>query len=708
VGTKEKIVIVGGGPAGLAAALSLTDPQLHPDWQDHYEVEVLQLGWRVGGKGATGRQGTVVPDGAGGWRLEGDARIEEHGIHLFGNMYTNAMRLLDTCLQELDGPPIDSQLTSSNYAQLSDFWDHRWHLTPEALPYNDMQPWGPEDYPGPEQLVPEILRVIKALWDEVFGPGGLEDHHEHRLTELIERHRGQPHLPDADAHGHALLEIEQMTHILRAAWQQSHESGDSEAARIRSVWCQVELYGTILRGTIADQIFQRGIDVIDDLTFMDWLRRNGMHEEAVDSSPAQMAAQLCFQFPHGDTTGDPLFSAAGYLWFVLRQLLACGQATYWFDRGTGDTVVAPFYRTAVQRGVTFRFFRKVSHVRFDPATKMIEAIEADVQATTTDGTPYQPLVTVPDGTLAWPNRPIYGQLTQGEQLRDEHIDLESWWTPWQPVAVETLERGVDFDEVVLATPLPCLPIIAPELVADAGWAPAVEAMPGIETVAAQLWFNETTQDLGFPELPGTDRVVGGAAVNPLGLADFTDVLAAENWEPYGADAPKGLIYVCGPMAHRGPWPAFDQTATPAIEDARAKATVVQWLRTLASSSLVRSGTQPVCPAALDFDLLWCPPDSDAQGEERFDHQYWRMNIDPNERYVPSPPGTAALRPQAWESDAENLALASDWIFTGMNIGSFEGAIMSGYLAAHALTGLPALQDIPGYYFARPHEEPPPA
>ncbi|OWY61310.1 hypothetical protein B7486_64455, partial [cyanobacterium TDX16] len=289
-----------------------------------------------------GRKGTSVPDGAGGWRLEGDARIEEHGIHLFGNMYTNAMRLLDTCLQELDGPPIASQLTTSNYAQLSDFWDHRWHLTPEALPYNDLDPWGPEDYPGPEQLVPEILRVVQALFEEVFGPGGILEPRPHRLADLIERHRAEPGLPDADEHGHALLEVERMRDELRAAWEQAHASGDSRAARIRSVWCQVELYGTIMRGTITDQIFQRGIDVIDDLNFPDWLRRNGMHEEAVNSSPAQMAAQLCFQFPHGDTTGDPLFSASGYLWFVLRQLLACGQATYWFDRGTGDTVVAPF------------------------------------------------------------------------------------------------------------------------------------------------------------------------------------------------------------------------------------------------------------------------------------------------------------------------------------------------------------------------------
>ena len=86
---RRRICIVGGGPAGLAAALSLTDPTTHPNWQEEYDVVVLQLGWRAGGKGATGRRGTShwVSDGAGGgeWQLRGDARVEEHGIHLFGN-----------------------------------------------------------------------------------------------------------------------------------------------------------------------------------------------------------------------------------------------------------------------------------------------------------------------------------------------------------------------------------------------------------------------------------------------------------------------------------------------------------------------------------------------------------------------------------------------------------------------------------------------
>ena len=45
-------------------------------------------------------------------------------------------------------------------------------------------------------------------------------------------------------------------------------------------------------------------------------------------------------------------------------------------------------------------------------------------------------------------------------------------------------------------------------------------------------------------------------------------------------------------------------------------------------------------------------------------------------------------------------LASDWIYTGINIGSFEGAVMSGMSASNALTGVPTLDDIVGYNFGR--------
>ena len=73
---KPRIVIVGGGPAGLSAAFHLTSD---PNWRDKIaSITVYQLGWRLGGKGSTGRNVTR------------GARIEEHGIHGFCNFYFNS------------------------------------------------------------------------------------------------------------------------------------------------------------------------------------------------------------------------------------------------------------------------------------------------------------------------------------------------------------------------------------------------------------------------------------------------------------------------------------------------------------------------------------------------------------------------------------------------------------------------------------------
>ena len=41
-------------------------------------------------------------------------------------------------------------------------------------------------------------------------------------------------------------------------------------------------------------------------------------------------------------------------------------------------------------------------------------------------------------------------------------------------------------------------------------------------------------------------------------------------------------------------------------------------------------------------------------------------------------------------------LAGDWIYTGLNVGSVEGTVMSGRLASYAISGYPALKDIVGY------------
>src|SRR4029077_17432352 len=79
-----EVAIIGGGCASIAAAFELTRPR----HKGAYHVTIYQIGWRWGGKGASGR-------GPAG-------RIEEHGLHVWLGCYDNAFRLLRQCYEELN------------------------------------------------------------------------------------------------------------------------------------------------------------------------------------------------------------------------------------------------------------------------------------------------------------------------------------------------------------------------------------------------------------------------------------------------------------------------------------------------------------------------------------------------------------------------------------------------------------------------------
>lgn len=74
----RKVVILGGGMAGLTTAWRLSND---PHWRQQFSsVTVHQMGWRLGGKCATGR-------GPAG-------RIEGHGSHLLGGGYYNTLPMM--------------------------------------------------------------------------------------------------------------------------------------------------------------------------------------------------------------------------------------------------------------------------------------------------------------------------------------------------------------------------------------------------------------------------------------------------------------------------------------------------------------------------------------------------------------------------------------------------------------------------------------
>src|SRR5271167_1862056 len=83
---KQRIAVLGGGVSALTAVFELTSL---PDHAERYEITVYQMGWRLGGKGASGRNAA-----------HGE-RIEEHGLHILMGFYHNAFDVLRRCYDEL-------------------------------------------------------------------------------------------------------------------------------------------------------------------------------------------------------------------------------------------------------------------------------------------------------------------------------------------------------------------------------------------------------------------------------------------------------------------------------------------------------------------------------------------------------------------------------------------------------------------------------
>src|SRR4029453_10052296 len=105
---------------------------------------------------------------------------------------------------------------------------------------------------------------------------------------------------------------------------------------------------------------------------------------------------------------------------------------------------------------------------------------------------YQPLFAV-DGIPCWPSEPLFDQLVEGDELRRQEINLESWWTPWQG-PIEELVDGRDFDAVLLGISIAALPEICRELVeARDEWRQMVTRVETNRPLIVQTWF---TRDLG--------------------------------------------------------------------------------------------------------------------------------------------------------------------------------------------------------------------
>jgi uncharacterized protein with NAD-binding domain and iron-sulfur cluster len=708
-----RVIILGGGMAGLAAAWALSDPAAGSEVES---VTVYQRGWRLGGKGASSRG----PHG----------RIEEHGLHVWLGYYENAFRLLRQVYGELDRPvtapgcPIGSwrdAFVPAGRVGVAEEADGRWSSWVATFSGDADAPGDTPAGTGAPTVAQFVRRSVQLLLDlssslghegppavpgvflsgSVHRPGAgatVEDPFRSLsgfgdLARQAETAALVAAVTAAEVLGRVARPTEPLSSLVVEHLDRLREDWADRIRRdqaARRLWQVAGLVLACARGAASDGLLggPDGFAAIDHLDFREWLAGHGASPETLDSPLVRGMYDLVFAYEDGDPE-RPRFAAGLGLFLASKLFFEYRGSIFWKMRaGMGEVVFAPLYQALRARGVRFEFFSRVDRLHLSGDRRSLAAVSVARQARLAEGVAaYDPLVVV-GGLPCFPARPGREQLAAPVAG-----DLESHWGWRDGEEPMTLVAGADFDAAVLATSLGMVPHVCRELLADSDrWRRMVDHVPTVATQAVQLWLRSTDAELGAPH--GNPTVSG--LVHPFQtLAAMGHLVEREAW-PEG-ERPGTVAYLCSTLA--------EEVATrPAEAAAAVRGNALEFLERRAGS---------VWPGAVDaagrfrWDLL--AGGGEAVGPERLDSQFWTASVDPSDRYVQSPPGSAAHRLRADESGYDNLFLAGDWVNCGLNAGCIEAAVLGGLEAANAVRGRPLLEGVSGaWYGLEPAGTPAPA
>jgi uncharacterized protein with NAD-binding domain and iron-sulfur cluster len=724
-GSKIKVAVLGGGVGALTTAFELTST---PELRARYDVTVYQLGWRLGGKGASGRNQAIAN------------RIEEHGLHIWMGFYENAFKVMREAYAELGRNP-DQPLATWNeafrqhsYVVLEEKLDDGFHPWTFIFPTNYLEPGAGGELPTPLAYAQMLIQWIIEIWEgslaacspdassssDAPSPPSVPEW----ISRLIGAHAGKARASAVDhakGHGNVLSPTPPApTHPVSAlAWKVHHllaaraDGGHHEPLLDRAIvwlidavmklawlclaptvntdlesrkrWVCVNLAGSSAAGIISDNILEKGWDSIDEHDLRFWLRRHGANQITLDSGPVRGIYDLAFAYIGGNTR-DGAFAAGTAMRGMLRMVFTYkGSIFFRMEAGMGDVVAEPLYEVMLRRGVRFQFFHRVKSLHLSEDRALVDRIELVKQVELPPGVEfYNPLIEV-KGLPCWPSTPVYDRIADGAELKASGINLESAWArPWKDERPIRLELGRDFDQVVIGVSIAELKQIAQELMlASPALAASVERVQTVQTQALQLWLTKSTEELGWQIPEGVQEgPVLGAFYEPIDTwADMSDLVPRETWP--ADDTPKSIAYFCGPLLDAHPTPPYSDHAFPSVELARYRQLVLPFLETKVEELWPNAKA-----AGGGFDWSLLVDLGDQLGRARLDSQYLRVNIDPTERYVLSVPRSTRFRLYADQLPFANVVLSGDWTYNGLNAGCVEAAVMGGMFASRALCGVP--------------------
>lgn len=704
---RKKIAVLGSGMSALTAVYTLTKTK---DWRQKYDITIYQMGWRIGGKGASGRNMKV------------GKRIEEHGLHIWFGFYTNAFNLIRDVYESVDtgNSPIKTYKDAfkpQSYIPLMENVNGKWENWDLNFPTNELEPGGDvehlplwhhiemmmqglldlfrnnklylttaQNFPFNSnsndfisnlfyQAIDKATSEIKGTFQEIVFKEGekfLENivTKIHEYKDLINSSQNYPH-------SHILLLMENFW-----AWFKNKIGNLIYTnATLRRLFIIFDIGFTIIGGILRDGVLEKNLDILNNIEFMDWLRKHGAADITINSTFITALYDVGFAYENGDITKRN-YEAGSAIRIIMRLVLTYKGAFMWkMQTGMGDTIFTPIYNlfesykpSENEGGIEFKFFHKVKNLGLSSDESRIDTIKIEVQATTKDNQPYKPLVDVKN-IPCWTSTPDYSQLNEGEALQSQDINLESFWTPWKGEEI-TLEFGKDYDMIILGTPVASLPHICPELInANPKWLSMIENVKTTQTQAYQLWLNKDLKELGWD----SESPIMTSFVEPVDTwADMSQLIACEDFPE--EHEPKNIAYYCGVMKDASVIPPPTVHSFPESQHERTRKDFLEHLTNavpIIFPELKKDGL-------MDWNVL--VDIENRQGERRLESQFWRANIDPNERYTLTNVNSSIHRLKTDETGFSNLYITGDWIQTNFNYGCIECCVMAGMMTARAISG----------------------
>jgi uncharacterized protein with NAD-binding domain and iron-sulfur cluster len=427
-----------------------------------------------------------------------------------------------------------------------------------------------------------------------------------------------------------------------------------------------------------------GLDSINEFDYREWLLNHGGTKTSVNSRFVTGIYDLMFAYHEGDRS-KPQLAAGVALRGAFRMFFTYrGAMFYRLRSGMGDAIFAPLYEVlqtphSNAKGggyapinnspVGFHFLHELISVEFTQHGRCVSSLGFTIPGEFGELDAQSAAALNHNG--CWP-----------ETAEDCFLQAKD---P-QP-RERKLIYGEHFDAVILAMGVDDFKTTCASLLSgaqsSAEWVRMCDRVQTVATQSAQVWLDRDLEDLGWYR--------GSGLFTGLGLAfdtwaDMTHTLAVELQTP-GRSAPseldkaRSVAYFCGPLP---------ESAIQKHTGARGAQLPNSMQRYVEQNltKVLKEDLRLAWPAAFEGRMT-------ARNRELLRHA--QANFKGSDRYTLSLPGTISARISPLERLVENMTIAGDWTACGLDTGCVEAAVISGMLAAYAISGeQPHPSSIVGY------------